>query len=69
MSALTAFERRQLRALCDAIVPPGGTIPEGALDAQVPERIEEWLARFSPSWLCLWASCQLWMTCWLWVML
>jgi choline dehydrogenase-like flavoprotein len=49
VSVLTAFERRQLRALCDAIVPAGGTIPEGALDVQVPERIEEWLARFSPS--------------------
>ena len=49
MSPLTAFERRQLRAVCDAIVPPGGSIPEGALDAGVPERIEEWLDTFSPS--------------------
>lgn len=48
MSVLTAFERRQLRALCDAVIPPGGTIPEGALDAGVPERIEAWLGRFSP---------------------
>ncbi|HXA30045.1 MAG TPA: GMC family oxidoreductase [Candidatus Angelobacter sp.] len=47
--ALTAFERRQLRALCDAIVPPGGSIPEGALDVHVPERIEAWLEDFSPS--------------------
>jgi choline dehydrogenase-like flavoprotein len=46
---LTAFERRQLRAICDAIIPSGGSIPEGALDVQVPERIEEWLARFSPA--------------------
>jgi len=49
MSVLTGFERRQLRALCDAIVPAGGSIPEGALDVRVPERIEEWLGRFSPS--------------------
>ncbi len=49
MSALTGFERRQLRALCDAIIPPGGSIPEGALDVRVPERLEEWLEqRFSP---------------------
>lgn len=47
--ALTSFERRQLRALCDAVVPPGGSIPEGALDVHVPERIEEWLERFSPA--------------------
>lgn len=49
MSVLTSFERRQLRALADAIVPPGGSIPEGALDVHVPERLEEWLERFSPS--------------------
>jgi choline dehydrogenase-like flavoprotein len=49
MSALTSFERRQLRAVCDAIIPPGGSIAEGALDAGVPERLEEWLERFSPS--------------------
>jgi choline dehydrogenase-like flavoprotein len=49
VSLLTSFERRQLRALCDAVVPPGGSIPEGALDVQVPERIEAWLGRFSPS--------------------
>jgi choline dehydrogenase-like flavoprotein len=46
---LTSFERRQLRALCDSIVPSGGSIPEGALDVHVPERIEAWLERFSPS--------------------
>jgi len=45
---LTEFERRQLRALCDAIIPSGGTIPEGALDVGVPERLEEWLGRFTP---------------------
>jgi hypothetical protein len=49
MSGLTSFERRQLRALCDAIVPAGGSIPEGALDVHVPERIEAWLADFSPA--------------------
>jgi hypothetical protein len=49
VSVLTGFERRQLRALCEAIVPAGGSIPEGALDVGVPERIEEWLQRFSPS--------------------
>ncbi|HEV7677633.1 MAG TPA: GMC family oxidoreductase [Candidatus Dormibacteraeota bacterium] len=49
MSVLTSFERRQLRAVCDAIIPRGGSIPEGALDAGVPERMEEWLERFSPS--------------------
>jgi len=48
VSVLTSFERRQLRALCDSIVPPGGSIPEGALDVGVPERLEEWLERFSP---------------------
>jgi choline dehydrogenase-like flavoprotein len=48
VSALTSFERRQLRALSDAIVPSGGSIPEGALDVGVPERLEEWLERFSP---------------------
>jgi len=45
---LTAFERRQLRAVCDAIIPSGGSIPEGALEVGVPERIEEWLGRFTP---------------------
>jgi len=49
MSTLTNFERRQLRALCDAVIPPGGTIPEGALDVAVPERIEAWLERFTPT--------------------
>lgn len=45
---LTEFERRQLRAVCDAIIPSGGTIPEGALEVGVPELLEGWLARFSP---------------------
>lgn len=49
MSTLSSFERRQLRALCDAIVPSGGSIPEGALDVGVPERLEGWLGDFSPN--------------------
>jgi choline dehydrogenase-like flavoprotein len=49
MSVLTGFERRQLRAVCEAIIPAGGSIPEGALDTGVPERIEEWLGRFTPA--------------------
>ena len=46
---LTSFERRQLRAICDAVIPAGGSIPEGALDVAVPERIEAWLEGFTPS--------------------
>lgn len=47
-SALTGFERRVLRAVCDAVVPPGGVIEKGALDLGVHEEIEAWLAGFTP---------------------
>ncbi|MEZ5170530.1 MAG: GMC family oxidoreductase N-terminal domain-containing protein [Acidimicrobiia bacterium] len=46
---LTGFERRVLRAVCDAMVPPGGAIAEGAAELGVPEQIERWIASFSPS--------------------
>lgn len=47
--ALTGFERRALAAICDAIVPSGGAVAEGALDLGVPEEIERWLTTFSPA--------------------
>lgn len=47
-SVLTGFERRVLRAVCDAVVPPGGAIAEGALDLGIDTEIERWLAGFSP---------------------
>jgi choline dehydrogenase-like flavoprotein len=46
---LTRFERRVLRAVCDAVVPPGGAIPDGALDLGIPEEVERWIAGFAPS--------------------
>lgn len=38
-----------LRAVCDALIPHGGELAEGALDVGAPERIEAWLERFTPS--------------------
>jgi len=46
---LTAFERRELAAICDALIPSGGALPEGAVEVGVPERIENWLDGFSPA--------------------
>lgn len=46
---LTRFERGQLEAICDALIPSGGPLPEGALDVGVPGRIESWLDGFSPA--------------------
>lgn len=48
-SGLSGFERRALRAVCDAMVPPGGAITQGAVDLGVPEQVERWIASFSPS--------------------
>lgn len=41
--------RQALTAICDAVIPSGGALPEGAVDVGAPARIEEWLARFTPT--------------------
>ena len=46
---LTRLERRVLRAVCDAVVPPGGAIEDGALALGIPEEVERWIAGFAPS--------------------
>ncbi len=43
------LERRVLDAVCDAIVPSGGAVPEGAIDLGVPEEIATWLSTFTPA--------------------
>lgn len=45
---LTRFERRALAAACDAVVPAGGAVAEGALDLGIPDELERWLAGFTP---------------------
>jgi choline dehydrogenase-like flavoprotein len=46
---LTGFERRALRAICDAMVPSGGAMGPGALELGVPEEIEHWISGFAPA--------------------
>ncbi len=46
---LTALERRALDAVCDAMVPRGGALHEGATDLGVPEEIASWISKFSPA--------------------
>lgn len=45
---MTKRTHRALDAICDALIPSGGTIPQGALDANVPDRIDDWLCNFTP---------------------
>src|SRR3989304_6850356 len=46
---LRAIERSALVALCDAMLPPGGAVAEGALDLGIPAEIEGWISSFSPA--------------------
>ena len=48
-SGLRAIERSALVALCDAMLPPGGAVAEGALDLGIPAEIEGWVSSFSPA--------------------
>lgn len=46
---LSNHERRALRAICDAMLPPGGAVAQGAVELGVPEQVERWIASFSPT--------------------
>ena len=46
---LTSRERRILAAVCDAMIPPGGSVAPGALELGVDAEIERWLAAFTPA--------------------
>jgi len=46
---LSVTERRALRAVCDAVVPSGGAVADGALELGIPEEIERWIGDFAPA--------------------
>ncbi len=46
---LSDRERRILAAICDAMVPAGGSVAPGAVEVGVPQEIERWLTTFTPA--------------------